>query len=308
MCAHDGHEGGKFGGNGLRSDANDRQILPPLPRSMIRASFFAWRRHGSFMNQTAGVFVAAVLAAFLIGMASAGAGDEPVATAPIPPLPAEPPSPDTPMMIPAASPPRPNSPGTKTDSPSPAAGVPKTKQGTAAAGPKQKPGRNPAATEHARRSKGLVSQHTATRNTRRRKRAAEKAGAAKTAAEAAAAAEAAEKDTARRRAAELGHEGYRGARRTRPQALPAPATWGAPPHGDMTYGNKIFGNRSYNGGTYPDRNPPPPREADGLQPPYDAQYPRPPMFYGPAYPPPGFNGSQPAYHPDRWGRGPMPPW
>ncbi len=310
MCAYDGHEGGKFGGNGLRSDANDRHILPPLPRSMIRASFFGWRRHGSFMHHTAGVFVSAVLAAFLIGMASAGAADEPVATAPIPPpLPTEPPSPDTPMMIPADLAFQPEFAGNENRTrPARRRACPRRSKEPQPTGQSRDPGEVPQTAEHARRSKGPVSQHTTTRYTRRRNLAAEKAGAAKTAA-VAAAAEAAEKDTARRRAAERGHEGYRGAWRAQPEALPAPATGGAPPNGDMTYGNRISGNRSYNGGTYPDRSPPPPPEADGRRPRYDAEYPRPPMFYGPAYPPPWFNAAAARIpYPDRWGRGPMPPW
>ena len=89
------------------------------------------------MHHAAGVFLSAVLAATLLGTASAGAADEPVATAPIPPpLPAEPPSPDTPMMIPATPPPRPDSSMPQTDAPVSAAGTSQTKHKTAATGAK----------------------------------------------------------------------------------------------------------------------------------------------------------------------------
>jgi hypothetical protein len=265
------------------------------------------------MHRAAGVFLTAVFAAILIGTAPAGAADEPVATAPIPP--AEPPRPATPMMLPATPTPTRNSPMPKSDAPSPAAGLPKPKQATAA-GAKPKHERRSDAAEHGRRSKGPVARHTETRKNPRRKLAAEKAGAAKTAAEeaaVAAAAEAAERDTARRRAAELGREGYQDATRARPRTLPAPPGWAPPANDDMTYGNEIFSGRSYNGGTYPDGGPPRPDAIDGGRSRYHAEYPAPPMLYGPAYPPPWYNGPRPESYParsypDRWGRGPMAPW
>jgi len=85
------------------------------------------------MNQVARIFFPAVLAAMVVGTAPSGAADDPVATAPIPPpLPAEPLSPATPMMIPATTPPKP-----KTELPGPTAAAPLKKPETAAA-PKQK--------------------------------------------------------------------------------------------------------------------------------------------------------------------------
>ena len=105
------------------------------------------------------------------------------------------------------------------------------------------------------------------------------------------------RETARRRAAELGHEGYRGTRRQ-------------PPYDEMIHGNRTFGDRSYHGGTYSEGSPPPPPEVDGRRPRYGADYPPTPMFYGPAYPPPWFNAARPEPYPDRWGwgRGPAAPW
>jgi hypothetical protein len=141
--------------------------------------------------------------------------------------------------------------------------------------------------------------------------AAKKAGAEKTAAEeaaVAAAAEAAERETARRRAVDRRHDGYPDARRAPPQASLTPPARAAPPRNDTPSGNGTFGYRSYKGGTYPDGNLPPPDEIEDGRARYHAEYPGPPMFYGPAYPPPWYNGSRPEYYPDRWGRGPIPPW
>src|SRR4051794_17766999 len=90
-------------------------------------------RDGSPMYQVARIFFPAVFAAMLLGTVPSGAADDPVATAPIPPpLPAEPLSPATPMMIPATTPPKP-----KTELPGPAAATPLKKPETAAT-PKQK--------------------------------------------------------------------------------------------------------------------------------------------------------------------------
>src|SRR4051812_8364457 len=90
-------------------------------------------RDGSPMNQVARIFFPAVLAGMVVGTAPSGAADDPVATAPIPPpLPAEPLSPATPMMIPAMPPPKPT-----TGASGPAAAAPRKEPETAAA-PKQK--------------------------------------------------------------------------------------------------------------------------------------------------------------------------
>lgn len=276
-------------------------------RIMNRASFINWPPDGSLMSRAAGVFLSAVLSVTLIGVTSAGAAAaEPVATAPIPPpLPAEPPAPDTPMMVPATPAPKPNSPGSKTDASGRAAGVSKTKHGTGAVEAKRKQARRPAAAERAARSKGpasrYTSQHTATRKTPRRKLAAEEAAVA-------AAADAAERDTARRRAAELRREGSHGAGRASRQGYPVPPAWAASPDRDTTYGSGNSGDPLHNQGPYPEGAPPRPDRIAGGRPGAYADYPGPPMFYGPAYPPPWYNGVRPEYYPDQWNRGPMAPW
>jgi hypothetical protein len=249
------------------------------------------------MNHVAGTFLSAVLALVLIGSASAGAADEPIAVAPIPPpAAAEPLTPATPLMVPATSPPtrKPYSQRSQTGPCSP----PPTSEST----------------DRARRPKRPLSHHAA-RKTSRGKPAGEKAAADKRSAEeaaVAAAAEAAERETARRRAAELGRERYQGARRTRPPASSGHPPWASSPDEDTADGDGTFGRQAYDG---PDQGGVTQRPAatDQGQPRYDAEYPRQPAFYGPAYPPPWYNGPQPKYYPGepypgRWGPAPPPPW
>jgi hypothetical protein len=112
---------------------------------------------------------------------------------------------------------------------------------------------------------------------------------------------------ARQKAAEPRRERYQS---TRPAGHPA---WAAsPPPYDGNYGDGAYAGRSYD-----DTRPyPPGLVASGGQR-YYAEYPRGPGYYGPAYPPPWYNGQpgipQPeyyrdGYYPERWHRSPMPPW
>ena len=287
------------------------------------------------MNQVARIFFPAVLAAMVVGTAPSGAADDPVATAPIPPpLPAEPLSPATPMMIPATPPPKPT-----TGAPGPAAAAPRKEPETAAA-PKQKtapqkpeaqkpeaqkqvqktepaagsPRQKPETTAHTARPKRSVSQQAATRKPAHRKPTDEKTAAEEAAV--AAAAEAAEREAARQKAAEPGRERYQGARRTRPPASPNSRDWAAaqPP----------YGNRPYDNGAYANPGPYPPGSVESGPPRYYTEYPRRPTFYGPAYPPSWYNGvpggvpgrapggapggPPPEYYPAPWRGSLTPPW
>jgi hypothetical protein len=225
------------------------------------------------MTYPARLFVPAMLAAMLLGTVSAGAADEPVATAPIPPpLPAEPLSPATPMMIPA-TPPKPDAPK-KSDA-----------AGPAATEPKKKPGKKPAVEKPA----------SAAASPRKKPATAARASQPK---RSVARQETAEREAARQNAAEAaGRERYQGARHARTQGVPETAPWPSPPY-----------DRSYNGtALYP------PGPVESGPPRYYAEYPRPPMFGGPAYPPPwhsGYNtppsGHYPDYYSGRWRGAPMP--
>ena len=128
----------------------------------------------------------------------------------------------------------------------------------------------------------------------------------------AAAAEAAERDTARQRSADVGRERYQDAKRSRPPAASGAPAW-ASPHDDMAYDRETFGRQAYDGGTDQGGGAHPPGPIENGRSRYHTEYPRQPMFYGPAYPPPWYNGPRPEYYPGepypgRWNGGPMPPW
>ena len=271
------------------------------------------------MDQVVRIFFPAVFAAILLGTAPSGAADDPVATAPIPPpLPAEPLSPATPMMIPATTTPKP-----KTELPGPAAAAPVKKPETAAA-PKQntapqKPEAQAAQKEAQKTEPAAGSPRqkpeTTARASRPRRPISRQA------------ARPASPPLGNRRPGRLTlrkppsrlrpmppRERQRGKKQPNRDASNTRAQGGRArrPLGIGRRRSPPTATGPMTTAPMPIRGPIRRVQSRADRAAFLRQYPRHPTFYGPAYPPPWYNGAPgsppPEYYPAPWRGGPTPPW